>query len=222
MNFLDHINSNMIILLAFFGLLVVLKAIFGKRKKKISGKFVPIPFLNSRAEQNFFTQLKNKLPDHIYVVPKVRLADLCKPENPKNIVAFNKVARKHIDFVLIEQSSSKIIAAIELDDKSHQKRDNIRRDKDKNYALSSAGIKLYRVKAARSYGKVIDSIFGELLAVSSAPKKVNKSDSSQIKYPSYCPRCESDKFHKIDMRWPNKGKFYFHCKACSYQSDSSA
>lgn len=160
MNFLDHINSNMIILLAFFGLLVVLKAIFGKRKKKISGKFVPIPFLNSRAEQNFFTQLNNKLPDHIYVVPKVRLADLCKPENPKNIVGFNKIARKHIDFVLIEQYSSKIIAAIELDDKSHQKRDNMRRDKDKNYALSSADIKLFRIKTAKNYSNEI----GEVLA----------------------------------------------------------
>ena len=58
----------------------------------------------------------------------------------------------------IEQSSSKVVAAIELDDKSHQKRENIRRDKDKNYALSSAGIKLFRVKTAKNYSNAISEV----------------------------------------------------------------
>ena len=149
-------------MLGILGLVIVVKSILQKKKKKIGGKFVAIPFLNTKAEQNFFVQLKRQLPDNIHLVSKVRLADLCKPDNPKNIVGFNKVARKHIDFVLIEQASSKVIAAIELDDKSHQKRDAIRRDKDKNYALSSAGIKLFRVKTTKHYGKPIDEILSYL------------------------------------------------------------
>jgi len=159
MEMLKWVDQSVLLFAIFIGFLLVITTIFGgRRRKKISGKFVPISHLNTRAEHNFFTQLNNQLPDDIYLVAKVRLADLCKPDNPKNIVGFNKIARKHIDFVLIEQSSSKVVAAIELDDKSHQKRENIRRDKDKNYALASAGIKLFRVKAAKNYSNAINDI----------------------------------------------------------------
>ena len=156
---LKWVDQSVLFFAIFIGFLLVFTTVFGgRRRKKISGKFVPISHLNTKAEHNFFTQLNNQLPDDIYLVAKVRLADLCKPDNPKNIVGFNKIARKHVDFVLIEQSSSKVVAAIELDDKSHQKRDNIRRDKDKNYALASAGIKLFRVKTAKNYSNAISEV----------------------------------------------------------------
>lgn len=126
--------------------------IFLLRKKSANKfKYQPIPYINSKSEQNFFAQLIKIVPTEQYLLCKVRLADICKPVDPKNIVAFNKISRKHLDFVVVNKVTSKIICAIELDDKSHFSKSSMKRDLEKNRALDSSKIKLFRVKTTRSY-----------------------------------------------------------------------
>jgi hypothetical protein len=197
-----------------FVLFVVLGAfsIIKKRKPQISGGFKPISYLNTKAEQNFFVQLLRKIPSELHVVAKVRLADLCKPDNPQNIVAFNKIARKHVDFVVLERSTSKVLFCIELDDKSHQKRGSIKRDNEKSYALAKAGIVLHRIKASKNYTADINRVLNEY------DKPTAKAAPSNEE----CPRCDSSGLKRIDLGWPNKGKHYFKCDNCTYKSQVSA
>jgi hypothetical protein len=196
-----------------------------KKGKSISGNFVAIPHLTTKAEQNFYNQLYRKLPDGFSINCKVRLADLCKPKDPSNIVAFNKVARKHVDFVISDTQTNKVICAIELDDRSHNKADSVRRDNDKNYALKSAGIPIIRIKNTRRYGEnalnqVLQclDVTGKARQTFSPGGKVNVLPPKEIAGDK-CPRCGSEKYEKINMKFLNKGKYFYECGACSYRTD---
>ncbi|EGR4421511.1 DUF2726 domain-containing protein [Vibrio cholerae] len=211
-NIINNIGNLPVLLFVLLGFIVLLKIMNKRPKRKIGGKFKPIPFLNTRAEQNFFTQLSAKLPGDYYVAPKVRLADICLPDDPKNIVGFNKISRKHVDYVVIKRGTSKVICVVELDDSSHQKKDSIRRDREKDYALKSANIPVHRIKATRNYTRAITSILDSLpLASTTSGQSHHKMDS--------CSRCNSNNVNKIEMGWPNKGKVYYQCKDCSYHTE---
>ncbi len=197
-------------LVILLGLLIVIGG-KGKVRSKISGSFKAIPYLNTKAEQNFFMQLERKLPDHLYIACKVRLADLCKPDNHKNITAFNKISKKHVDFVLVSKGTSKVVCAIELDDKSHQSKSAVKRDNEKSYALQSAGISLHRVKAGRGYSKSIDAILLNLQA--GQEKTISAKEVSKE-----CPRCSGD-MELIKMKLLNRGKGYYLCENCGYNTE---
>lgn len=153
---------------------------------------------------------------------KVRLADLCQPANKDNIVSFNKVARKHVDFVVSDIRTNKVLCAIELDDCSHQKSDAIKRDNDKNYALKSAGIPIIRIKNGRKYSegelsKVLNNLPNSRIV--SQPDKDEELQPAPAITGDNCPRCSSEKYQKVEMRFPNKGSYFYECNACSYRTD---
>lgn len=66
-------------------------------------------------------------------------------------IAFNKIAKKHFDFVLCCPKTMVIKMAIELDDSSHNKPKRIERDKFVNAACDSASFKLVRFMVRRTY-----------------------------------------------------------------------
>jgi very-short-patch-repair endonuclease len=56
-----------------------------------------------------------------------------------------------VDFVLYDLKTARIIAAIELDDRSHQRPERQVRDAFFDEALSAAGVLLLRVRASSQY-----------------------------------------------------------------------
>lgn len=86
---------------------------------------------------NLSVQVKMRLADIIEV-------DKCKITNQEYMSYFGKIKSKHIDFVLTHKYNMQMIAAIELDDKSHQKQNRIERDAFVNNALTAAGIDFIR------------------------------------------------------------------------------
>ncbi|BBM67909.1 hypothetical protein VA249_45550 (plasmid) [Vibrio alfacsensis] len=200
-------------LLFWIALIVFLLGILRIKKAANKHGYSATPYLNTKAEQNFYNQLVRKLPSEVTVCCKVRLADLCYPTNRKNISAFNQISRKHIDFVLIEQVSSKVICAIELDDRSHNSKSAQHRDSVKNYALKSAGINLIRVKASKSYRKPIDAIV-ESLEVNMCKKTEKLNEHNQN-----CPVCSSTEYELIEMKGWNKGKSYNLCSKCGHSTE---
>ena len=79
----------------------------------------------------------------------MRLADIIEVDkrkiNNKDYMSyFGKIKSKHIDFVLTHKYTMQMIAAIELDDKSHEKQQRIERDAFVNNALTAAGIDFIR------------------------------------------------------------------------------
>ena len=110
--------------------------------------------LLSDAENKFYQFLVSKINETEYkVMAKVRLADIfrCTNEGKLRHSGFNRIKAKHFDFVIINNLSSKIICAIELDDKSHNRKSAVKNDMFKNKVCADTNLKLIRVKVAKYY-----------------------------------------------------------------------
>lgn len=109
--------------------------------------------LLSKAEFSFYRVLQQACADRFVVCPKVGLGDLLtvKKGTEKPQAYRNKIDRKHIDFVLCDAQTMSVVAAVELDDKSHQGEKAKERDAVKDKACAAAGLPLLRFKAERSY-----------------------------------------------------------------------
>lgn len=111
-------------------------------------------YLFTRAETTFYHALQNAVQSQYLVFGKVRVADVLKPQTDNRSDwqrAFNKISAKHFDFVLCERASLKVLAALELDDSSHQRVDRVKRDDFLNQAVVSAELPLIRFPVQESY-----------------------------------------------------------------------
>lgn len=108
--------------------------------------------LMSPAEQAFFAVLEPIIRSTCMISSKVRLADLFDVSQGRGQQAtFNKISNKHIDFVLTDPVTSRILCAIELDDSSHNRADRIQRDAFVNELFATQQLPLLRVPCAWTY-----------------------------------------------------------------------
>ena len=114
------------------------------------------------AERSFYEVLRRIIGDDLRLFVKVRLADLVwLPHDIENRQAHvNRVAAKHIDFVLCDPRTFAPVLAVELDDSSHEARPRQQRDALVNEVLRTVGVPLLRVPVKRSYvpSEVADDI----------------------------------------------------------------
>lgn len=129
-------------------------------RKLTSHRRGPLPYqsratLLTPAEQSFYAALRLAADEKSAIFAKVRLADLLEVQpglpRPEHFRAFNRISAKHVDFVLCDHVTSRLLCAIELDDSSHVRRDRQHRDRFLNDALSAAGIPLLRIPAQRNH-----------------------------------------------------------------------
>ena len=110
-------------------ILIILKVIRGKRRRY---PYQALPSLFSAAELRFLRTLEKAVDKRIRIYAKVRIADVVrvspKVDRSRFFRAFNAIACKHLDYVLCEADSCAILAAIELDDRSHDRPDRRKRD----------------------------------------------------------------------------------------------
>jgi predicted RNA-binding Zn-ribbon protein involved in translation (DUF1610 family) len=122
------------------GCLAAILNLFQRNGGRATATTVPIDFEGSLpyklrddflspAEASFFRLLKNAVKDDYLVFPKVALKDIIFVSRPnENIAYYNKIDRKHVDFLLCDSANLKPVLAIELDDASHQRQDRVERD----------------------------------------------------------------------------------------------
>ena len=151
---------------ALFGLLLVVIAFIGLRKnptKKIpvavetsSGnasttvsiaKYRARSSLMSEPEQVLFHRLQEAFPV-LNVFSQVSLNQLLyvpgSVESKRDRASmFNAINGKALDFVVCDLSGA-VMAAIELDDRSHLRPDRVKADMQKDSAMASAGIPVHR------------------------------------------------------------------------------
>lgn len=134
------------------GLLALIIALFIGKLLGRSYPFHAQETLLTQAELRFFKTLDQVIPSHHMIAPKVRLGDVigCSDADWRRGHG-PRISAKHLDFVIIERSTSRILLAIELDDRSHDRPDRRDRDDFVNRALDAAGVPLLRVPVARSY-----------------------------------------------------------------------
>ena len=136
----------------FIGLLISIIILLGITKRKNRYPYFAREFLLTRAEQKFYGVLKAVVKNKYDIACKVRLADIinCSDINWRKGYG-GQIAYKHIDFVLYDPKTSKILLCIELDDKSHNKPERQKRDNFVNKALQAADVTLLRFKVEWGY-----------------------------------------------------------------------
>ncbi len=121
-------------------------------------------FLLTLNEKSCYQKIKAVTDKHgLWLFAKVRMLDVVAPTN-KNYAYINKINKKHIDFVILNQKGY-TICAIEIDDASHNKDSAKKNDNVKNQILSNVGIPLLRY-----YNTTIDKFELDLMPLI-APSK---------------------------------------------------
>jgi hypothetical protein len=96
--------------------------------------------------------LKSMMGTYFTVCPKVSLSDIFFVTNPdRNMSAYNKINRKHVDFLICEAETMKPRFAIELDDKSHNRQDRIERDEFVEELFETTSLPLVRIPVRQTY-----------------------------------------------------------------------
>lgn len=112
------------------------------------------PVFFNRSEGAFYSALSSAVSGRYVVFSKVRLLDVCSDLPPEELVAFNRIAQKHIDFLLCDPATFKLAAAIELDGSSHWRRDRGESDTFKDELFRTIGVPLIRFQVGRAFRAV--------------------------------------------------------------------
>ncbi len=124
----------------------------GKGKKPVALEYEACGPLLTPAEAAFYPVLAEAAkagPEACLVMCKVRLGDLVKPrrglDRSRSTTLRNRANQKHVDFVVVRASDFGVVAAVELDDSSHQRAKVKERDGFVDGALEAAGVRVVRV-----------------------------------------------------------------------------
>lgn len=116
----------------------------------------------SPAELSFYHVLSSVIAPKAVVLTKVGLSDIFFVTRPhENRSASNRIAQKHVDFLLCEPQTMRPLVGIELDDASHRRADRRERDAFVNQVFEAADLKLLHVQVQRTYNR--DEIAGQVL-----------------------------------------------------------
>lgn len=186
--------------------------------------------LFSPAERSFFGVLGQAVNDRAVVFGKVRVADVLRPSKGMGRgnwqKAFNRISAKHFDYVICSPDTLSVLAAIELDDKSHSKGKRAERDRFLETACSRAGLPLYRFKATATYNirEVRNVLFPtpeEVAEEITSPETLGPEVSEE----RVCPKCSSPLVKKVANKGKHKGTVFLACSAfpkCRYIAKSNA
>ena len=137
----------------FFGLVILAYKAFSRKN---SFRYKPKgPYLLSKGEKAFFDVLVQSISSDLYVCPKVRVADLIEVDLPKSDkyfwASFNKIAKKHVDFVLCSRTDFSPKLIIELDGGSHNSGTRSQRDSFVDESFTQANIPVLHVPVQSFY-----------------------------------------------------------------------
>lgn len=132
------------LVIVLFGLLVpkLLRALARQRGAEADWPFSAKKPL-TRVEQAFYHRLVQTLPE-LVVLAQVPLSSFLRVRKGRTWREwFNRISQKSVDFLICERDF-RIVAAIELDDGSHEAAERIESDKTKSRALTAARVPLIR------------------------------------------------------------------------------
>jgi hypothetical protein len=116
---------------------------------------------------------------------KTRLADiLACADHLWKTPHGQRLAQKHVDFVLYDPVTTAIAAVIELDDRSHRQAARLRRDQFLDQAFRTARVPLLRVKAVRDYDMNVIRGGIERTVLKNVPATASKADGQAAGRPA--------------------------------------
>jgi hypothetical protein len=135
---------------------------------------------------------------------------------------YNRIAAKHVDYLLCDPVTMKPLVAVELDDASHNRADRKGRDELVDKVFQAAGLPLLHVTAQREYNprEVMAQVAPHLKdkistpampVVPSVPQPAEAVSSSTSSTP-LCPKCGIPMVVRTVVRGEHKGKQFYGCQ----------
>lgn len=170
----------------------------------------------SPAEFSFYKILSSLGGTRLIIQSKVRLADVFFVSRPnENVTFFNRIAQKHLDFLICDSNTMKPLLGIELDDSSHKRNNRQERDDFVERVFQVAGLPLLRLPVQREYNtrEIAAQIAPYLkdkigVPVTSPQPEINK----QVGSVPLCPKCGIPMVLRIVSQGEHKGKQFYGCQ----------
>lgn len=158
------------------------------------------------------------------ICPKVGLRDVFFVPRPNdNRAAMNRIAQKHVDFLLCSPDMMRPMLGIELDDGTHHRPERRSRDELVDRVFEAGNLPLLRFAASAAYGprEILDEInrHTELgvdqarnaspLARELSPQETSTSQALTESPP--CPRCGEQMIARVASRGENRGQRFWGC-----------
>ena len=165
----------------------------------------------SDAERSFYLVVKGMMADIFTICPKVSLSDVFYVIRPnENGGAFNRINRKHVDFLVCETKTLKPVFAIELDDSSHQRPDRVERDEFVDKVFDAASLPLLHIPARANYNvQELGVLFRQVLQKEKpieSPKPIPETGQAPC-----CPKCGVQMVLRTAQRGSNAGQKFYGC-----------
>jgi len=228
--------SVLVLLVIFAAVIFFLKSGQFSKQHPDSFPYEKQKMLLSPAERSFLGVLEQVVGESHRVFVKVRLGDLFKIRsglgNSERATAFNKISAKHVDFVICSNESVDVLAAIELDDKSHNSQKRQERDRFVDKVFESAGVPLGHMVAQKSYAvQDVSRIVSSLLDIPVTTDQQDESDftmgdevqvnddkadfSFEQKSDSvpFCPSCGNTMIKRQAKKGKHSGEWFWACSA---------
>lgn len=170
----------------------------------------------SPAELSFYKVLSSLVGSRLTIQSKVRLADIFFVTRPdENVTYFNKIAQKHIDFLVCDSVTMKPLFGIELDDSRHKRNDRRERDEFLESVFKAAGLPLLRFPVRREYNSreiaaQIALFVNDKVGASNSP--LQPETNKQVSSVPLCPKCGIPMVLRMVARGEHKGKRFYVCQ----------
>lgn len=130
-----------------------------KKDKVIFNRYEKKDLLTKR-EWKFYKEIKPIADKYnLHIIAKVRLSDLVDVKSDlsksEQSTYLNKIQRKHIDFVLCNPDNLRVLALVELDDTTHNKKERAMRDEFVNDLCKSVDYKLIRLYDSNNFENLL-------------------------------------------------------------------
>lgn len=171
----------------------------------------------THAELNFYLVLRQIInPQKIIICPKVTLYDILKVKPREYRVRrfySNKIKSKHIDFMLCDAETLKPLAAIELDDNSHNRPSRRERDKFLNAAFQAVGLPIIHIRVQYSYNPdEIRKAIQQEIKRAADPVPPPQVENVEAPRPPTCPSCHTPMVERVASRGPQAGQPFWGCE----------
>ncbi len=171
----------------------------------------------SPAEFSFYKVFSSIYGTKLTVQSKVRLADVFFVHRPnENYNYFNRIAQKHLDFLICDSVTMKPLLGVELDDASHQREDRQERDEFLEEVWKVAGLPLLRIPVKREYStreiaERVDPILNDKACVVTTTSSQLEVDQ-QINAVPICPKCGIPMVLRTASQGDHKGQQFYGCQ----------
>jgi predicted RNA-binding Zn-ribbon protein involved in translation (DUF1610 family) len=184
----------------------------------------PLPFrlrddFLSNSEHSFYLVIKSMMGTYFTICPKVSMSDIFYVIKPnENVSFYNKINRKHVDFLICDTETMKPRFAIELDDKSHNRHDRMERDEFVEELFETANLPLVRIPVRPTYNtNELGILFREAVRKGQHSTTTINANNTPVetitdtKTAPYCPKCGQQMVLRTSQNGANKGGNFYGC-----------